>query len=112
MFTKARTIHRVAMEDAPPLIDDVLRARGIALADVDWLIPHQTSARAIAGGEKVLAEGFGGGPKHVVVNVTGFGNTASTTHFVALHRYLSEGRFKPGEKVMLLALASGPRRIS
>jgi 3-oxoacyl-[acyl-carrier-protein] synthase-3 len=107
MFTKARTIHKVAMQDAPPLLDAVLEQTGLRLADIDWLIPHQTSARAIKAGGRVLAERFGGGPKHMVVNCEEYGNTSSTTHFVALHRYLTEKRFQRGDKVMLLALASG-----
>lgn len=107
MFTKARTIHKVAMQDAPPLVEQALDDCGLRLADIDWLIPHQTSARAIRAGGRALGERFGGGPRHLVCNVEDFGNTSSTTHFVALHRYLSERRFTPGDKVMLLALASG-----
>jgi 3-oxoacyl-[acyl-carrier-protein] synthase-3 len=107
MFTKARTIHKVAMQDAPPLLEAVLERTGLRLADVDWLIPHQTSARAIKAGERALEARFGKGPRHVVVNVEEYGNTSSTTHFVALHRYLTEGKFQRGDKVMLLSLASG-----
>ena len=107
MSTKARKIHKVAMEDAPPLLGEVLEATGLRVSDIDWLIPHQTSARAIRAGERVLAQRFGAGPKHTVTNCEEFGNTASTTHFVALHRLLSEGRLQEGERVALLALASG-----
>jgi len=107
MFTKARTIHKVAMEDFPPLIEEILEERGMRLSEIDWLIPHQTSARAIRAGERKLSERFGGGPRNMVVNVEDYGNTSSTTHFVALHRYLTERRFQAGDKVMLLALASG-----
>jgi 3-oxoacyl-[acyl-carrier-protein] synthase-3 len=107
MFTRARTIHRVALEDAPPLLEQVLGEVGLGIGDIDWLIPHQTSARAIASGERELRARFGVGPKHVVVNVEDFGNTASTTHFIALRRWLDEGRMSRGEKVMLLSLASG-----
>ena len=107
MFTKARTIHRVAMEEAPPLLEEILAKCGFGIADIDYLVPHQTSARAIAAGARELAQRFGAGPKHVVVNVEDFGNTASTTHFLALRRYLDEGRLREGDKVMLLSLASG-----
>ena len=107
MFTKARTIHKVAMEDAPPLLDDVFHESGLDLADIDWFIPHQTSARALRAGERELAKHFGAHPKHLVVNCEDFGNTASTTHFVALHRLLTEHRVAEGDRVMLLALASG-----
>jgi 3-oxoacyl-[acyl-carrier-protein] synthase-3 len=43
----------------------------------------------------------------VVTNVLEFGNTSSTTHFVALYKYLSEGRFKTGDRIMLISFASG-----
>jgi len=104
MLTKGREIHRAAIQDAPFLLDNALGGAGLRLRDIDWLIPHQTSSRAI----RKLAERLGDqGPKHVVVNLENFGNTSSTSHFVALHRYLSEGRFQRGDKVLLLALASG-----
>jgi 3-oxoacyl-[acyl-carrier-protein] synthase-3 len=107
MFTRARTIHRMAMADAPPLLEEALADRGLRIADIDWLIPHQTSARALRAGEQVLRERLGEAPGHLVVNVEDFGNTSSTTHFVALHRCLSERRFRRGDRVALLALASG-----
>ena len=107
MYTKARTIHKVAVEDSLPLLAEVLGRAGIDVGDVDYLIPHQTSARAIRKGTKVIAERFGGEPKHVVVNVEDYGNTASTTHFLAMHRYLDEGRFRPEDRVLLLSFASG-----
>ena len=50
---------------------------------------------------------MGVAPKHVVVTVDELGNTASTTHFVALSKYLREGRFAKRDRVMLLSLASG-----
>jgi 3-oxoacyl-[acyl-carrier-protein] synthase-3 len=43
----------------------------------------------------------------VVVTVDDYGNTASTTLFLALHRYLTEKRFAPGDRVLLLSVASG-----
>lgn len=107
MFTRARKIHEVAMIDGPPLIEQILEEGGLRLGDIDWLIPHQTSVRAIHAAEKVLAERLHDRPKHVVVTVDEYGNTASTTLFLALHRYLSEGRFQTGDKVLLLSVASG-----
>ncbi|HEY5951515.1 MAG TPA: 3-oxoacyl-[acyl-carrier-protein] synthase III C-terminal domain-containing protein, partial [Kofleriaceae bacterium] len=107
MFTRARKIHEVAMEGGPPLIEEVLAETGLELGDIDWLIPHQTSVRAIRSGEKVMAKRMGEHPKHMVVTVDEYGNTASTTLFVALHKYLDERRLHAGEKVLLLSVASG-----
>lgn len=107
MFTRARKIHEVAMEDSPALFEQLLAEVRLPLAEIDWLIPHQTSVRAIRSGEKVLARRLGGGPRHMVVTVDEYGNTASTTLFLALHRCLSEGQLERGDRVALLSLASG-----
>ena len=90
-----------------PLVAEVIGEAGIDLADIDYLIPHQTSARAIRQGTQEFARRLGARPKHVVVNLEEYGNTSSTTLFVALHKYLQEQRIHKGDRVMLLALASG-----
>ncbi|HKU42040.1 MAG TPA: 3-oxoacyl-[acyl-carrier-protein] synthase III C-terminal domain-containing protein [Polyangiales bacterium] len=107
MYTQAREIQRVAMAEVPALLGDVLARSGLDLGQVDYLIPHQTSARAIEKGARELATQLGVSAKHVVDNIALRGNTASTTHFVALHEYLDAGRFKRGDVITLLSIASG-----
>ena len=107
MYTKSRTLHKVAIEDMAPLVAEVIGESGIDLADIDYLIPHQTSARAIRAGTEAFVQRLGTKPKHVVVNLEEYGNTSSTTLFVALHKYLEEQKIHKGDRVMLLALASG-----
>jgi 3-oxoacyl-[acyl-carrier-protein] synthase III len=108
MFTKARAIHRVAIADMPVLLREALEAAGLRIDDIDHVIPHQTSARAIRKGERVVNEALGGEPRNpVVVTVDRYGNTASTTHVVALVEELEAGRLHAGDRVALLALASG-----
>jgi len=107
MYTRARKIHEVAMAEGPPLIEEILARGGIHLADVDWLIPHQTSVRALKSGEKILAEQLCERPRHLVITVDEYGNTASTTLFIALHHHLAGHLFKRGDKILLLSVASG-----
>jgi 3-oxoacyl-[acyl-carrier-protein] synthase-3 len=107
MFTRARKIHSVAMSEGPPLIEEVLALADMRLGDIDWFIPHQTSVRAIRAGERILAERVGEHPRHVIVTVDEYGNTASTTLFLALHRHLAEHQIHAGDKVLLLSVASG-----
>ena len=107
MHTDARGIHAAGIEEAIPRLHEALVAAGIAMDDIDYLIPHQTSARAIEKGSVEFAARLGGAPKHMVITVDEFGNTASTTHFVALWKYLTEGRFRADDRILLLALASG-----
>jgi len=108
MFTKSRAIHRIAIADTPVLLQEALDAADLSITDIDFVIPHQTSARAIRKGMTELGEVFGGLPRHpVVVTVDHYGNTASTTHFVALVEELEAGALEVGDRVALLALASG-----
>jgi 3-oxoacyl-[acyl-carrier-protein] synthase-3 len=108
MFTQSRAIHRAAIANIPPLLHEVLDAAHLEMSDIDCVIPHQTSARAIRKGMAEVSDTLGDRPKRpAVVTVDRFGNTASTSHFVALTTYLREGRFTKGERVALLALASG-----
>lgn len=108
MFTDSRAIQRAAIADTPLLLHEVLEAAGISLHDIDHVITHQTSARAIRKGMKEIVAEFGEGPRHdAVITVDRYGNTASTTHTVALVEELNAGRIRPGETVALIALASG-----
>jgi len=107
METEARKIHRVAIADSPPILEKALKHSGLTFDKIDYVIPHQTSERSIKSGARHMGERFGVKPKNVVINLHDFGNTASTTHFVALYKYLNEGRFKKGENIMLICFASG-----
>jgi 3-oxoacyl-[acyl-carrier-protein] synthase-3 len=107
MATDAGRLHRVAIESSLPTLERALAESSLSIDEIDWVIPHQTSSRAIRAGAKVVFPALGGSPKRIVDNLAAYGNTASTSHFVALHRYLAEGRFRPGERILLLAFASG-----
>lgn len=107
MVTAARKIHQVAIADSPPILKRALAEAGVEYGDIDHFIPHQTSIRAIYSGGKHLARYLGSNVKNIVTNFQEYGNTASTTHFLAMYRYLREGRFKKGDKILIMAFASG-----
>jgi 3-oxoacyl-[acyl-carrier-protein] synthase-3 len=108
MYTQARAIHRVAIADTPALLQEALDAAGLEIGDIDHVIPHQTSARAIRTGMREATAALGGAPRNpAVVTVDRYGNTASTTHVVALVEELDAGRLQVGDRVALVALASG-----
>ncbi|CAM2765312.1 3-oxoacyl-ACP synthase [Mycobacterium intermedium] len=108
MFTDSRGIQQAAIANTPLLLHEVLETAGIAMHDVDHVITHQTSARAIRKGMAAMSAAFGDRPQHdAVITVDRYGNTASTTHTVALVEELEAGRIRPGETIALIALASG-----
>jgi 3-oxoacyl-[acyl-carrier-protein] synthase-3 len=108
MFTRSRSIHQAAIAATPGLLQEALDGASLDIGDVDCVIPHQTSARAIRKGMAHVTDALGGAPRHeAVVTVDRYGNTASTTHTVALVEELRAGRLSAGDRIALIALASG-----
>ena len=107
MVAKARKIHKVAIRYAPELVKGALVKAGLTLDKIDHIIPHQTSKSSIKKGIKEIADHFKVTPRNVVINLMEYGNTASTTVFLALHDMLRKGSVKRGERIMLLCFASG-----
>lgn len=107
MKTAMKKIHEVSILNAPPIIKCALEKAGLRMNQIDFIIPHQTSKLSIQSGAKYFAGVFGEEPGEVVINLQDTGNTASTTHFTTLYKYLMEQRLKEGDKIMLLSFASG-----
>jgi 3-oxoacyl-[acyl-carrier-protein] synthase III len=87
MTTKAQKIHKVAIANAPQVMERALEGSGLTYDEVDYVIPHQTSKRAIEVGGKIIGDYFGVQPK--------------------MYKMLKQKVFKKGEKIMLLVFASG-----
>lgn len=108
MFTQSRPLQKAAIRSTPQLLGEALDEAGLKIGDIDHVIPHQTSARAIRKGMAEVTASLGGEPAHPAVRtVEQFGNTASTTHTVALVEEIQAGRIRAGDRVALVALASG-----
>ena len=92
---------------AVKVLDEVAReavaAAGVALADVDWLIPHQANVRIL----NATAKKLGVAPGRVVVTVDRHGNTSAASIPLALDEALRAGRIKAGQKVMLEGVGGG-----
>jgi len=107
MKTKAKKIHQVSISSSKRIVGKALKEYNLSFDQIDYLIPHQTSRSSIFSGAKDYAVYFGAKPGRIIINLKNYGNTASTTHFLALYRYLDEQRFKHGDRIMLLSFASG-----
>jgi 3-oxoacyl-[acyl-carrier-protein] synthase-3 len=108
MFTRSRALQQAAIKDLPALLGEALSLGGLAIGDVDHVIPHQTSTRAIRKGMAEVTSVLAGEPRNpAVVTVDHYGNTASTTHTVALVEKLEAAQVRPGDTVAMVALASG-----
>jgi 3-oxoacyl-[acyl-carrier-protein] synthase-3 len=107
MRAKAKKMHQAAISESVPIVKEALEKCCLSLKEIKWLIPHQTSRSSIISGANHYLNCFGEKPGQIVITLKETGNTASTTHFLALHKYLNERRFSEDDNVMLLCFASG-----
>jgi 3-oxoacyl-[acyl-carrier-protein] synthase III len=87
----------------PSLVDEVLGAAGLALADLDLFVFHQANEFMLEHLRRKLqipADKF-------VVQLRHCGNTVSSTIPIALEESVRDGRLRPGMKVMLVGFGVG-----
>lgn len=83
---------------------------GWSPATVDHVLPHQTSKVSLGTGSREIKRAIGGRFEYedkVVDNVEHRGNTATTSHFVALKDCFLDGRMTSGQSIVFGILASG-----
>jgi 3-oxoacyl-[acyl-carrier-protein] synthase-3 len=76
---------------------------GMALADIDWLIPHQANVRIL----DATARKLGLPSEKLVVTVDHHGNTSAASVPLALDEYVRAGKIKPGQRLLLQGVGGG-----
>ncbi len=89
-----------AMGDAAEYI---LEQTGYIGDDLDLLVPHQANMRII----QATAKRINLPMEKVYVNLERYGNTSAATIPICLDELKRDGRFNPGELVMLVAFGAG-----
>jgi 3-oxoacyl-[acyl-carrier-protein] synthase-3 len=81
----------------------VARTAGLTMDDIDLWVPHQANRRII----EAAARRIGLPMERVMVNIDNFGNTSTATIPLALHDAVTQGRIKPGDKILMAGFGSG-----
>jgi 3-oxoacyl-[acyl-carrier-protein] synthase III len=76
---------------------------GVALADVDWFIPHQANQRILEGVAKRLSIA----PERVISTVAEHANTSAASIPLAWAAGIDDGRIKPGHLLLVEAMGGG-----
>ena len=98
-----RAIFRFGVERGASLIGELCAIAGLALNEVDWVIPHQANLRIIS----ALADRVGIPLAKWVINIQHCGNTASSSVPLAWAELMEGGRVSRGENVLLVAFGAG-----
>jgi len=85
------------------VIMEGLKANGLAVGDIDMLIPHQANLRI----SQFIQKKFGLSDDQVYNNIMKYGNTTAASIPIALTEAWEEGKIKEGDLVVLAAFGSG-----
>ncbi len=92
---------------AVKVLDEVARetvaAAGMAIEDVDWLIPHQANVRIL----DATARKLGLPREKLVVTVDHHGNTSAASVPLALDEYVRAGTIRAGHRVLMQGVGGG-----
>jgi len=82
---------------------ETMKAAGMALTDLDWLIPHQANVRIL----EATARKLGLPREKLVVTVDHHGNTSAASVPLALDEYVRAGKIRRGQRVLLQGVGGG-----
>ena len=97
------SVHRLAMKRLPGLVERCLADAGVALPDIETVVPHQAGS----GPMRLVERRLGIPPGRMVVTIAEHGNLIAASIPVALHLARSRGGARPGERVLFLGTAAG-----
>jgi 3-oxoacyl-[acyl-carrier-protein] synthase-3 len=96
-------VFKHAVTRFPEVIKEALEANGLAIQDLDLLIPHQANLRI----NQFVAAGLELDEAKVVNNIERYGNTTAASIPIALHEALGDGRVRDGQLICLAAFGAG-----
>ncbi|MCC6746613.1 MAG: 3-oxoacyl-ACP synthase [Deltaproteobacteria bacterium] len=108
LITKAIGLQRKGAEHFPFYFKEAVHKSGWGLEELDHIIPHQVSVRAIRRGIKEVSRFMGCElPDRYLCCAEKYGNTTTTSHFLVLHEFILRGQIQPGHKLLFVSGASG-----
>ena len=96
-------VFRHAVVNIAEAVEAAAQAGGVAVADIDWFIPHQANQRILQG----VANRLGLDEDKVVSTVERHANTSAASIPLALAEAVNDGRINPGQLLLLEAMGGG-----
>jgi len=100
---QGKEVFRHAVTNISAAIVASCNEAGVAVADIDWFVPHQANQRILDG----TARKLGIDPAKVVTTVAMHGNTSAASVPLALATAVADGRIKKGQLVLMEAMGGG-----
>lgn len=100
---QGRDVFRHAVINTVAAIEAATKASGVAVSDIDWIVPHQANQRIL----DATARRLGIPAERVISTIADHGNTSAASVPLALGVAASDGRIGPGDLVLMEAMGGG-----
>ena len=100
---KGSEVFRHAVVNLAAVLEEAIGKAGLAVADIDWVVPHQANRRIL----DATARKLGLPPERVVITVDEHANTSAASVPLALDVAVRDGRIKRGDVIVLEAMGGG-----
>ncbi len=98
-----QAVFKFAVRVLADVAQETLLAAGMAVEQIDWLIPHQANVRII----QATARKLGISAEKCVIQVQAHGNTSAASIPLALDTAVRDGRVQPGQHLLLEGVGGG-----
>ncbi len=96
-------VFKFAVRVLPAAVEKVLKASGISIDKIKWIIPHQANIRIIEGAAKRLEIEM----DRIYTNLHKYGNVSSASIPVAIDEAMRSGDLKKGDYIVLVGFGGG-----
>ncbi len=100
---EGKEVFRHAVEKMSAAVEELAARAGVALSEIDHVVPHQANARIMT----ACARRLGLDEKRLVMAVEEYANTSSASIPLALAKAAKNATIRSGDLVMLTALGAG-----
>jgi 3-oxoacyl-[acyl-carrier-protein] synthase-3 len=100
---KGSEVFRHAVVNLAAVLAEAVAKAGLAVTDIDWVVPHQANRRIL----DATARKLGLPAERVVITVDEHANTSAASVPLALDVAVRDGRIKRGDLIVLEAMGGG-----
>jgi 3-oxoacyl-[acyl-carrier-protein] synthase-3 len=100
---QGREVFKHAVVRTADAIEEVCAQAGVAVGDIQWLVPHQANQRIL----HATARRLGLADERVVSTIAKHGNTSAASVPLALDEAVRDGRIRRGDLIVFEAMGGG-----
>ncbi|MCL2067792.1 MAG: beta-ketoacyl-ACP synthase 3 [Treponema sp.] len=100
---KGQEVYSFAVKAAAEIVNTLLKAEGISIDDLAWIVPHQANYRIIQGAARYIGIPL----EKFFINLEEYANTSAATIPIALDEMNRTGKINRGDLIMTVGFGGG-----